>query len=615
MPLLRLKREKEERVETGRELAVFGQRARVATPVYFAKPREGWQLVEEYWVSEPHARVKVLEIPELGSQLAYFVEESPLDEREGKVAKELAEILSVEMEPPPAFEEDVRAKVIEQARRVAERYRAKFKLPEQSWSKVLYYVERDLLGYGPIEVMMRDPYLEDISCPGALKPIYVWHRKYESMPSNVVFVDRDYLREFIVKLAHIAGKHVSVAFPVVDARLPGGHRLAATYGEEISPRGSTFTIRKFRERPFSIVELVELGTLDSWTAAYLWLMIEHRMTVMIVGGTAAGKTTLLNALLNFVKPSFKIVTVEETPEINIEHENWVQLTTRESYGLSGRTGEIDLYELVRVSLRYRPDYIIVGEIRGREAYVLFQALATGHGGLSTFHSDSLENMVKRLMSPPMNVSEPYIPLMNVVVHVERVPLPRGGFGRRVRTVWEVEDYGRYREIVKWNPLSDEYEVVGDSYLLAAIAARTGKSLGELKQEIEDRKAIIEWLVRKGIKDFREVAKIVTKFYMFPDRVKNIAKAELLEEAAPGAAEPSEKQLEILKVLHEKGGALDLEALAESLGSSPSDIESEVAELSRKNLVKVARTSKSAHLVLGLTEDGRAYLDKVGGESE
>ncbi len=609
--------------------------------VYFLPLKPEYKIIEEYWVVEPFAKVKIVSIPQLGGQTAYFIEEVQLTPQEKKVVKKLIDILSVEMKPPATIEEDVKNYVVKEARRLLEKYRRAFKgLTEKSWDKIIYYVERDLLGYGPINVMMLDPLLEDISCNGVEKSIYVWHRKYESIPSNVMFLSHDYLREFIVKLAHIAGKHVSTAFPVVDARLPGGHRLAATYGEEISPRGSTFTIRKFREKPFSIIELIESGTLDSWTAAYLWLMLEHRMTVIVIGGTAAGKTTLLNALLNFIKPSYKLVTIEETPEINIEHENWVQLVSRESYGLGvSKTGEIDLYELVRISLRYRPDYIIVGEIRGREAFVLFQAMATGHGGLSTFHADSLENVIRRLMSSPMNVSEPYIPLMNIVIHIERTPLPGGGFARRVKTIWEIKDFGEYIEIVKWNPLTDKLERVNDSYLLTVLSLRTGIPVSQLKKEIEDRKRIIEWMIESKIRDVSDVSKIITKFYMFPEEVKKMARAieliprrpvsitkvetsKILEEKKVSASVVEEKeysedeiQKRILKLIYREGKPLDYKAIAKQLNIDPLRIWSHIRELNKKKLIKNTVVYSGGAPLLGfeLTEMGRKYVEKeLGG---
>lgn len=498
--------------------------------VVYLPAREDYKVVDEYWVVEPFAKVKIVEIPEAGNQRAYFVEEVQLSEEERKAVDKLIDILSVELEPPASFDVDLRQHVIEEARRLAEKYKGSLRgISEESWGKIIYYIERDLVGYGPIEVLMRDYRLEDISCDGVDRAIHVWHREHESIPTNIIFRSRDYLREFIVKLAHMSGKHISAAFPIVDAMLPGRHRLAATYGEEVSPRGSTFTIRKFREKPLSIIEMIEGGNLDDWTAAYLWLMIENRMTAMVIGATAAGKTTLLNAIANFFKPGFKIVTIEETPELNLPHENWVQLVSRESYGLGeSKVGQITLYDLVKVSLRYRPDYIIVGEVRGEEAFVLFQAMSTGHGGMSTMHADSLDRAVKRLISPPMNVSPAYIPSLNIALLSERTVLPSGGFGRRVKHVWEVEDFEKYREVIRWDPVSDVHKIVSESYHIRQIAERAGKTVDFMYKEIERRRTVLKWMRVKGIKETREVFTVINRYYMYPDEVYSTAYSELKE---------------------------------------------------------------------------------------
>ncbi len=492
--------------------------------------KKHYKIIEEYWVTKPFAKVIIAEIPEMGNQRVYFVEESRLTQEEKKAVDKLVDILSVELEPPESFEVDLRKHVIEEARRLANKYRKSLRgISDESWDKILYYIERDLIGYGPIEVLMRDYKLEDISCDGVDRAIHVWHRDYESIPTNIIFRDRDYLREFIVKLAHMSGKHISAAFPIVDAMLPGRHRLAATFGEEVSPRGSTFTIRKFREKPFSIIDLIDMGNLDSWTAAYLWLLIQNRMTLMVIGATAAGKTTLLNAIANFFKPGFKIVTIEETPELNLPHENWVQLVSRESYGLGEtKAGEISLYDLVKVSLRYRPDYIIVGEVRGEEAFVLFQAMSTGHGGMSTMHADSLERAIKRLTSPPMNVSPAYIPSLNLALLTERTILPTGKFARRVRYVWEIEDYEKYREIVRWDPTTDRHMIVGESFHINFLAKRLGKTAKELYEEITRRRIFLEWMKNKGIKETKEVFKYINKYYMNPETAYEEAYRELKE---------------------------------------------------------------------------------------
>jgi len=630
--------------------------------VAFLPVKETYKVVEEYWVTEPYAKVRIVEIPELGGQKAYYIEEVQLTEDERKAVEKLIDILSVELEPPASFDVDMRQHILDEARRLAEKYRSAVRVPKASWGKVLYYIERDLVGYGPIEVLMRDYKLEDISCDGVDRPLHVWHRDYESIPTNVVFKSRDALREFIVKLAHMSGKHISAAFPIVDAMLPGRHRLAATYGEEVSPKGSTFTIRKFRERPFSIIELIESGNIDSWTAAYLWLMIENKMTVMVVGATAAGKTTFLNALTNFFKPGFKIVTIEETPELNLPHENWVQLTSRESYGLgASKVGEISLYDLVRLSLRYRPDYIIVGEVRGAEAFVLFQAMATGHGGMSTMHAESLWSAIRRLTSPPMNVAPTYIPAMNIATYVERTILPDGRVGRRMRNLWEVEDYDKYREIVRWDPATDKHAIVGSSVHLATVATRTGKSIEEVTEEIERRRTVLEWMKLKGIKDTHEVFIWINKYYINPKQVYEQAKSELDKlkaKVAPPVVTPLPREEVVvqaitpkpaaraplqsetisklrslsttvrartpaipplsseaaltLKTIHELGGKSDRQTLSKRANLPPQTLSKALSELARKGLAEVSLTytGEGAKAIYKLTPEGLRAAEEI-----
>lgn len=527
-------KEKEKNVKKGsKEKKKAAEASKEEEKVVLLPVQDTYRVIDEYWVVEPFAKVKIVEIPEAGNQRAYFVEEVQLTKTEQKALEKLIDILSVELEPPVSFDLELRQHIISEARCLAEKYRSVARgLSKESWQKVIYYIERDLVGYGPIEVLIRDYKLEDISCDGVDRAIHVWHRDYESIPTNIIFRSRDYLREFIVKLAHMSGKHISAAFPIVDAMLPGRHRLAATYGEEVSPRGSTFTIRKFREKPMSIVEMVNSGNLDSWSAAYLWLMIENRMTAMVIGATAAGKTTLLNAIANFFKPGFKIVTIEETPELNLPHENWVQLVSRESYGLGeSKVGEISLYDLVRVSLRYRPDYIIVGEVRGEEAFVLFQAMSTGHGGMSTMHADSLDRAVKRLTSPPMNVSPTYIPSLNIALLSERTLLPDGKFARRVKHIWEVEDYEKYREIVRWDPVRDKHVIMSESYHIRFLAEKTGKKIEELYAEIERRRAVLEWLRLKKVFEVKDVFTVINRYYIYPEQVYEQAEKELTEMGA------------------------------------------------------------------------------------
>ncbi|MBO3799598.1 MAG: type II/IV secretion system ATPase subunit [Candidatus Brockarchaeota archaeon] len=475
--------------------------------------------VDTYWIEEPYVRIVIAPIPGKGGQKGYFIDEVTLNKNEKNAFNRIKEILSRELAPPKDMSVDARQHVVEEAKRLMKKYKGVLgSLNEESIKKVEYYIRRDLIGYGPINPIIEDKNIEDISCDGINKPIYVWHKKHESLPSNLRIMDKNYFNDFIIKLAHFAGKHISAAFPIVDAMLPGKHRLAATYGDEVSTFGSTFTIRKFREEPFSIVDLINMGTINPALAAYFWFTLDNRLTIIIIGGTGAGKTSFLNALTNLFKPGLKIVTVEETAELNIPHDNWVQFVTRESYGLgTSKIGEITMFDLVKTSLRYRPDYLIVGEIRGAEAFVMFQAMATGHGGLSTVHAENIEYAIKRMTSPPMNIAESYIPLMNVACLVERVVLPKKAgvpFGRRVRQVWELDPEGNRINIASWNPVEDSFEIdFSRSVHLPNICRKSGMPPDWYVRELQVRESVIRWMMANNITHFRDVARVVTEFHV------------------------------------------------------------------------------------------------------
>lgn len=479
-----------------------------------------YTVIDEYWVKEPFAKVYIVMSPELGVGYHYFVDEVRLNNRERESYEKLVAIISRELRAPETLDVDASSYVLSEAKRLAEKYRRSIvkNLDGESLEKIYYYIVRDLAGYGELNALMLDPNIEDISCNGVNKPVYIWHRKYESIPTNIRFVDEFYYDNFIIKLAHISGKHISSAHPVLDAALPEKHRLACTFMREVSMHGSTFCIRKFRPDPFSIIDLIKLGTLNARLAAYLWLLLENKMNLMIIGGTGAGKTSTLNALTSLISPNDKIITVEEVAELNPPHENWVQLVSRRgfAFGVSDTTS-ISLFDLVKLSLRYRPDYIIVGEIRGEEAYVLFQAVATGHGGICTMHADSLDHTVKRLTSPPMNVAEVYIPLMNVCLYVSRVDLPNGAggprFGRRIRDAWEIIDFDKYNHIASWFPTKDVIELdLNRSVLLDRIAEKHGVTKADLLKEIKRRERLLNIMAEKNIRDQREVAQIIMKYY-------------------------------------------------------------------------------------------------------
>lgn len=480
----------------------------------------GFKIVERYPLYEPFVHVAIVQNPSTG-EYKYILDELQLDDLERNIYNRILDILLSEIESPKEEITDPRKFFANEARNIVDKYRISLGwLPDVSWYKILYHAERDLVGFGKIDPLMRDPNIEDISCDGVEKPVYVWHRKYESIESNLRFQNDEGLDNTVVKLVHMAGKHVSSAFPIVDASLPGKHRLAVCYRREVTPFGTAFTIRKFREDPYSMIDLINLGTFNEDMAAYFWLCLENRASIMVLGGTAAGKTTALNSLACLIKPGSKIITIEETAELNLPHENWVSFIARRSYGLGENlTGEVTLFDLVKTSMRHRPDVLIVGEVRGNEAYVLFQALATGHGGMCTMHAENLDSAIKRLTSKPMEIAPSYIPLMNIVLSVQRVQLQKQGerrVNRRVLSVDEIAAYEEYRNTYKWRPAEDDHQsFLDNSAMLSSISERVGYSKKQLIKEIERRKNVLHWMREQNIRSYKDVAAIISEYCIRP----------------------------------------------------------------------------------------------------
>ena len=498
------------------------EKAAAPPPPPKTMPR-GYKIVEKYPLYEPFAHVAIAQNPKTG-EYKYILDELQLDQLERGVYNRILEILLAEMESPKEEILDPRKFFAEEAKKIVDKYRISLGwLPDVSWYKIIYHAERDLVGCGKIDALMRDPNIEDISCDGVNRPVYIWHRNYESIETNIEFVNDEELDNMVVKLVHMAGKHVSSAFPIVDASLPGKHRLAVCYRREVTPFGTAFTIRKFREDPFSIIDLINTGTFSEEMAAYLWLCLENRASIMVLGGTAAGKTTALNALACLIRPGSKIITIEETAELNLSHENWISLISRQSYGLGGSSiGEVTLFDLVKATLRHRPDVLIVGEVRGQEAYVLFQALATGHGGMCTMHAENLDSAIKRLTQKPMEISPAYIPLMNIVLSIQRVHITKNNEKkayRRVLNINEIADYQDYRNIFKWNPGKDVHLPSFDkSVMLASISEHEGIGKQDLVDEIGKRQRVLHWMRERNIRSYKDVAAIIAEYSSRPTEI-------------------------------------------------------------------------------------------------
>ena len=402
-----------------------------------------------------------------------------------------------------------------------------FNLTDNEKKILQYYVERDFIGLGKIEPMLNDDQIEDVSCDGLDIPIFIFHRNpaLGSVITNVSFHDADELDSFVMRMAQMCGKSVSVASPLLSGALPDGSRVQATLATDIARRGSNFTIRKFTEVPLTPVHLLEYHTIDVKAMAFLWLIVDFGKSVIVSGGTASGKTSFLNVLSLFIRPEEKIVSIEDTPELKLPHPHWVPQVARTAISTEEgkKVGEVDLFDLLRESLRQRPDYIIVGEVRGREAYVLFQEMATGHSSLATIHAENVPKLIDRLTTPPISLPPSLITSADVIVFLV-VTRYREKQVRRVNEILEIVGFNPEEKmpivnrIFKWNPMNDEFDVVGDSVTLKKIAESIGMTEREIVDELERRMMILNWMTQRKLLDFHDVHNVMNLYYKNPERV-------------------------------------------------------------------------------------------------
>jgi flagellar protein FlaI len=363
---------------------------------------------------------------------------------------------------------------------------------------VLYHFLRDKVGYGFLEGFLTDPYLEDISIPGAGN-IFVYHRVFGSLETNVNITKED-IDKVLRSIAERFGKILSYSNPIIDIHLPDGSRFNIVFGEDISLKGSNFTIRKFSKEPISVAHLIRWGTLSAKMAAYLWMLFDVGVSALICGETASGKTTTLNALTAFIRHDAKVVSIEETPEVNLFHKNWVREVTRLHTG-----SPVTMFDLLKAALRQRPDYIIVGEIRGEEGRIAFQAIETGHPVISTIHAGNIEQLLQRLTSDPINVPKTHINSLNLAIFQARIER-KGKLLRRVLTVNEFIGYDASEDRVlflpafTYDPDTDSHVFMGMSYLLENVVLTYrgwGRDrLQDLYRELEMREEILKYLAEK-----------------------------------------------------------------------------------------------------------------------
>ena len=471
--------------------------------------------------NEIHAGI--IKDPTAKGGLRYQVIEPELSERDQKAFEIIKKLLMTELSVSLGeikSKKDAERRLKNKIAAMIKKYR--LKIPPKNIEKINYFAVRDFVYLGKIEPLMRDHMIEEISCDGTNIPIYVWHREFESIPTNIIYQKESELNNFARKMAYICGKHVSIADPIIDASLPGGSRINLTLGHEITKRGSTFTIRRFRADPITVIDLIKFGTMSVDIAAYMWYLVEKRATMLIAGGTASGKTTALNALATFIRPGQKVVSIEDTQELNLPHENWIPAVSRQSF-TDTQIGEINQFDLLRAALRQRPDIIIVGETRGREAYTLFQAMATGHGGFSSIHADSVDATLTRLTSSPMDVPKSLISNSLDLITLQLKIRIGDKSARRIIQVSEIDGIDhttgeiKTHEIFKWNPREDKHEFMGDSVVFNKIKERDGETDEKINYELTKRRLALEWMTKNDIRDHKEVSNNIMEYYSDPER--------------------------------------------------------------------------------------------------
>ncbi len=385
---------------------------------------------------------------------------------------------------------------------------------------IRYMTLRDKVGVGVLDPLLCDEFIEDISCSG-IGTIFLEHKLFDSLKTSIVFSNHDELDAFVVWLGERIKQPVTLRNPIVDSVLPDGSRINIVYGRDITKRGSNFTIRKFAEEPLNILKLIDFGGITSTMAAYLWMAIEDDLNVFVSGETASGKTTLLNALTTFIKPDAKIVTIEDTPELQVPQENWLREVVK-NMGGDDQGASVDMFDLLKAALRQRPNRIMIGEIRGEEGNIAFGAMQTGHGVMATFHASSVEKLIQRLTGAPILVPKTYVPNLDLVVIQMAVRGPKGNTLRRILSINEIVDYDpstnsfSYITAFRWRPDDDTFEFPAymNSFVLEEKVARmrgyTEMNKRKIYDDLNKRARILEKLGAQKIGGFKELFNIMTE---------------------------------------------------------------------------------------------------------
>jgi flagellar protein FlaI len=494
-------------------------------------PKAGVEEMELYPVNEPYAYVRIT-YDHSTHEYTYNVLEPELTDPEKDLLKEIKERLfeTLDINTKDISRDEAKKKLRAATEDIIQDYGIRL-IPLQI-EKIHYNMHKDFLGNGLIDPIMHDKYIEDISCDGVNTPLFAFHASYESMKTTIAYHNAEELDSFVTKLAQRAGKYISIAEPILDATMQDGSRIQMTLGTEVTAHGSTFTIRKFKDEPITPTDLIEWHTFSPLAISYIWLCVENGKSSIFAGGTASGKTTALNAISLFIPPMAKIVSLEDTREVKLPHPNWIPSVTRDSFDTAGR-GEINMYELLRAAMRQRPEYIIVGEVRGKECQTLFQAMSTGHITYSTTHADSVASVVHRIENPPMDVPRNMLSALDFIC-IQVQARVGGKRIRRNKQIVEILDIDPRtnelitNEVFKWRSATDEHSYSGKSYLLEEIMEAKGWSENRMREELKRRQEVLEWMRIKKIRHYKDVAKILISFHRDPEAVVEKVRKDLYE---------------------------------------------------------------------------------------
>lgn len=385
---------------------------------------------------------------------------------------------------------------------------------------------KELIGYGEISSLIDDDNLEEIMVIGVGKPVFVYHRKYGMMETDLFFEEEEQITNIIDSIARETNRRIDQQSPILDARLPNGSRVNATI-PPLSANGPTITIRKFKKDPLTIVDLIRYNTLNSEMASFLWLCVDglgvKPANIIVSGGTSSGKTTLLNALSIFINPKERIISIEDTLELQIPHKHILRMEAR-TVNIENQ-GEITIEDLVKNSLRQRPDRIIVGEVRGREAITLFTALNTGHSGFGTLHANNSRETITRLTNAPMNVPKIMISSIDFIIMEKRIYRSDGISYRRITEIAEVvgieEGTIQLSKLFEWDSEKDDFRnLTIVSKTLEEMANLKGIPISKLNDEWKKRQRVLNYLVKNNISSQIDIQQILETYYLNPNYVLN-----------------------------------------------------------------------------------------------